>query len=76
MFKHYIWFKRNQSKHVFLKVNTLNIKSLFISTLSLHIKADFQRVDLVSFRKYWGMNNVILQVSGNSIKILLRVHPP
>ena len=51
MFKHCIWFKHNQSKFEFLNVNTLHIKSLFISILSLRIKADFQRLDLVSFQK-------------------------
>ena len=76
LLKHCIWFQRNQAKHEFLKVNTLNIKSLFISTLSLRIKADFQRLDLVSFRRYWGVDNLIIQASGNSIKILLRLHPP
>ena len=76
LLKHCIWFKRNQAKHNFLKVNTLNIKSLFISTLSLRIKADFQRLGLVSFWRYWGVDNLIVQASGNSIKILLRLHPP
>ena len=76
MFKHCIWFKRNQSKFEFLNVNTLHFKSLFISTLSLRIKADFQRLDLVSFQKYWGVNNLIVHVNGNDIKILLRLHPP
>ena len=42
MFKHCIWFKHNQSKFEFLNVNTLPIKSLFISILSLRIKADFK----------------------------------
>ena len=76
MFKHCIWFKRNQSKHEFLKCNTLQIKSLFISTLSLRIKADFRRLDLVFFQKYWGLDNSIVHVSGKDIKILLRLHPP
>ena len=76
MFKHSIWFKRNQSKFEFLNVNALHIKSLFISTLSLRIKADFHRLDLVSFQKYWGLDNSVLLVNNNSIKILLRLHPP
>ena len=76
MFKHCIWFKRNQRKFEFLNVNTLHFKSLFISTLSLRIKADFQRLDLVSFQKYWGVNNLIVHVNGNDIKILLGLHPP
>ena len=74
MLKHCIWFKRNQCKHEFLKANTSHNKSVFISIISLRIKADFHRLN--SFQKYWGLDNRIVQVSRKDIKILLRLHPP
>ena len=71
-----IWTKRNQSKHEFKKVSTLCIKALFIRTLTLRIKADFVRFDNSKFSKYWCRNNSITRIDGNSIIILLRLHPP
>lgn len=76
LLKFCIWCKRNQAKHEFKKVTTICIKAFFIRTLSLRIKADFERLDKATFSKYWCKNYSVVRVEGNSIKILLRLHPP
>jgi hypothetical protein len=75
--KYCIWTMRNLCKHEFKKVMTQDIKAFFIHTLTMRIKADFQRFDSLTFSRYWcNNNNSITRVEGNSIKILLRLHPP
>ena len=43
---------------------------------SSRIRADFVRFDSDRFCKYWCKNNNIVLLEGESIKILLRLHPP
>ena len=74
--KYCIWMVRNASKHEFKKATTLGIKSLFIRTITLRIKADFKRFDLDTFTQYWCKDNKIACVEGNTVKVLLKLHPP
>lgn len=76
LLKFCIWTKRNQAKHEFKKVSPTCIKAFFIRTLSLRIKADFERYDASTFSRYWCRNNSVVCVEGNVIRILLRLHPP
>ena len=76
LFKYCIWTIRNEAKHEFRKVTPLGIKACFIRTLFLRIKTDFERFPPDIFSKYWCNNNSIAIVEGQSIKILLRLHPP
>ena len=71
-----IWTLRNQAKHEFLKVTHICIKTMFIRTLRLRIKADFARFDTSTFCKYWCRNNHIAYVEGEALHIPLRLHPP
>ena len=74
--KYCIWIIRNEAKHEFRKVTPLCIKAYFIRTLSLRIKTDFERFPPDTFSKYWCNNNNIAFVEGQSVKILLQLHPP
>ena len=74
--KYCIWITRNEAKHESKKVTTIGIKACFIRNLSSRIKADFVRFLLDIFSKYWCKNNNLVIVEGDTIKILLRLHPP
>ena len=76
LLKYCIWTMRNLSKHEHKKVTTLNVKAMFISSLTLRIQADFNRLERHIFNKYWCRDSALVRVEGNSIKILLRLHPP
>ena len=76
LMKYCIWITRNEAKHERKNVTTIDIKAFFITTLSSRIRADFVRFDSDMFCKYWCNNNNIALLEGESIKILLRVHPP
>ena len=46
--------KRNQAKHKMEKVTTRTIKALFVRTLSLRLKTNFQRLDTFTIFKTLG----------------------
>jgi len=74
--KYCIWSVRNMAKHEFKQATTLSIKSMFIRTLSLRIKADFKRLDRDTFSEYWCRDNAVAYIDGDAVKILLRLHLP
>ena len=76
LMKYCIWITRNEAKHESKNVTKIGIKAFFIRTLSSRIRADFVRFDSDRFCKYWCKNNNIVLLDGESIKILLRLHPP
>ena len=76
LMKYCIWITRNEAKHESKNVTTIGIKAFFIRTLSSRIRADHKRFDSDRFCKYWCKNNNIVHLDGESIKILLRLHPP
>ena len=76
LLKYCIWTMRNLSKYEHKKVTTLNVKAMFIRSLTLRIKADFNRLERHIFNKYWCRDSALVRVEGNSITILLRLHPP
>ena len=76
LLKSCIWNKRNEAKYNKKIVTALGIKSLFISILKSRIKADHQRFDKKKFTKYWCKNKSIVNLDGDNINILSRLHPP
>ena len=74
LMKYCIWITRNEAKHERKNVTTIGIKAFFIRTLSSRIRADFVRFDPDRFCKYWC--KILILLEGESIKILLRLHPP
>ena len=76
LLKSCIWKKRNEAKYNKKIVTALGIKSLFLSIVKSRIKADHQRFDEKKFTTYWSRNKSIVNLDGDNIKILLRLHPP
>ena len=66
-----IWTNRNLCKFELHKVTHLVI-IFFMNLISSRIKADFTRLDRSEFSNYWGTDNAVYCVTGNSNKS----HPP
>ena len=76
MLKYCIWIKRNEVKHEQKKISNSNIKAFFINTLTLRIKADFNRLNNNTFLQYWGNNNSIYIINNNKLQVQLNLYQP
>jgi exonuclease III len=72
--KYCIWILRNFAKFENKKVTTKSLILMFLCQLKLRIKVDFQRFNLLKFRRVWQNNNSLVQIKNNRSVFVLR--PP